>query len=211
MIGSTGPWIPLLKRYQDEVTSLLNWYNRKQKGARPIAPIADSLAVEAESRGISRLQLVDRIRDYVTQEDHYSDNSVQALIHEHDWDALSRMLYTNMATTWQDRSAEGASVRVAHSAMHRVKDTWFEYIRSAPVQSESGSSTGDLNLKMHDVEFKVRKGADQEVERRKDEAQGTLALDSPVLWKGRRSTLMELRKGGVVVRFELKEQRRSWR
>ena len=87
-----------------------------------------------------------------------------------------------MATTWQDRSAdghEGASVRVAHSTMHRIKDTWFEYIGSAPAQSEAGLVAGDLDLKTADVDFKVRKGADQEVERPKDQAEATLALASP--------------------------------
>jgi len=152
MIGSIGPWKPVLKKYQDEVTLLLNWYIRKQKGVRPVTPTYDFMGTEAASRRLSREQVVDQIRDYVHRQCPYSDDVVQALIHVHDWDALARMLHTNMVATWQDRSVEGASVRVAHSTMHRVKCTWSEYIRAAPAQSE----------------FEVRKGADQEVERRKN-------------------------------------------
>jgi len=36
------------------------------------------------------------------------------------------MLLTNMLKIWQDKSTDGHSARVAHWAMHRMKDKWFE-------------------------------------------------------------------------------------
>jgi len=185
MLGSVGPWADALDIYMAECKKVVEWsIERHEHGPRPATPIYKFLKQEAERHGMSITELDDRISGFVERKNRCCDNSVQNLISAKDWRALANMLYTDMGRTWQDKSLEGASVRVVYSAMHRVKDQWFEYIRSVPVHSESDLGTGAPDLKTPDVEFKVRKGADQEVERRKEEVEGTLALDSPGFMEG---------------------------
>jgi len=172
MLGSVGPWADALDTYMAECKEIVEWsFDRHEHGPRPATPTYKFLKQEAGRHGISITELDHRISGFVERKNRYCDNSVQNLVNAKDWQALAGMLRTDMAKTWQDKSPKGVSVRVVHGAMHRIKDQWFEYIR--PVSAQSESRSGDLEF-----EFKVRDGADIEVERRQKEGEVTSVLKS---------------------------------
>jgi len=132
MLGSTGCWNTALKQYVDEVKELFEWgMGENMEGPRPETPMYDSMAANAKLRGMKRKELADEITAYV-ERNRYCHNGVQELIETKDWEPLAQMLLADMATTWQDKSPEGQSTRVAHGAMHRIKDKWFKYIKPGP-------------------------------------------------------------------------------
>jgi len=164
MLGCVGPWADALDIYMAECKKVVEWsIERHEHGPRPATPMYKFLKQEAERHGMSTTELDDEISGFVERKNRYCDNSVQNLVNAKDWRALANMLYTDMAKTWQDKSAEGRSLRVVHGATHRIKDQWFEWIRLA----QPGS--GDLN-------FKVRENADTEVDRLLEQGNVTFVL-----------------------------------
>jgi len=172
MLGSVGPWADALETYMTECKKVVEWsIERHEHGPRPATPMYDYLKQEAERHRISTTELDDRISGFVERKNRYCDNSVQNLVNAKDWKALAEILHTDIAKTWQDKSAQGRSLRVVRSAMHRIKDQWFEWIR--PAQSGSGN-----------LDFKVREDAGVEVDRLLEQGKVTFVLKSSGFMEG---------------------------
>jgi len=100
MLGSVRPWSFALEKYMREIGALFEWsFDRRQHGPRPATPMYDSLKMEAESRGMGRKELTDRIKAYVERRNQYCDNSIQNLIMSKSWKFWPRC-YT---PTWRRR------------------------------------------------------------------------------------------------------------
>ena len=209
MLGSVRPWSFALEKYMREIGALFEWsFDRRQHGPHPATPMYDSLKMEAESRGMGRKELTDRIKAYVERRNQYCDNSIQNLIMSKSWEVLAKMLYADLATTCQyHESAKAQAVQVVHSAIHRIKDEWFDYIRPVPARS----GIGGLNLEAPALEFKVREDADTEVERRQRQGKVTFAMNSSEFIEGEAFYFDGLGQGRCTCEIRAQELKESAR